>query len=244
MTEAPFNWAGLCAQHTAGELMHVLKLDSARIDEIAEATGIAPRQRCQHSRPERLRAIPADFAAVAPTMNCHVLTIHYKARPDVIHRWAKEAGVTLLAGRVPRQVPPNWAELCADNTATAIKRQLVCDYGTIRRWARETGIFPKPAPKGPQLGSARQAKRPPTRAFPSRPGNPDWYAKGTFQHDNRTKTIWDDAADVLRAERWAVHRCSDKGRYDEKGRFWRVGNVVVTPDELLQRAERVRRKAG
>ena len=32
--------------------------------------------------------------------------------------------------------------------------------------------------------------------------------------------------------------------YDEKGKLWRVGNIIATPDELLQRAEKYRRKAA
>jgi hypothetical protein len=36
----------------------------------------------------------------------------------------------------------------------------------------------------------------------------------------------------------AVYRCTETGRADPKGKFWRFGNAVLTPDELIARAER------
>ena len=61
---------------------------------------------------------------------------------------------------------------------------------------------------------------------------------------DKPRSIWDDAADVLRAERWAVYRCDEKGKADLKGRYWRAGNVILSPDDLLAKADRYRRRAA
>lgn len=46
-----------------------------------------------------------------------------------------------------------------------------------------------------------------------------------------------DAADFLRSFA-PVYRCDERGRPHERGAHWRYGAVVLTPDELLQRAAR------
>jgi hypothetical protein len=111
-------------------------------------------------------------------------------------------------------------------------------HGCMNRWIEETGIEPKvfvpcyPEPK-PRPSRARQAK------------NLGQMGGGlVIRHDNRVKSMFDHAADTLRAERWVVHRCNERGAYAEKGELWRVGNVVLTPDELLQRADRYRKVAA
>ncbi len=60
----------------------------------------------------------------------------------------------------------------------------------------------------------------------------------------RASSIYDEAAGVIQRERFAVYRCEDNGKANPNGKFWRVGNVVLTPDELLERAERYRRRAA
>ena len=36
----------------------------------------------------------------------------------------------------------------------------------------------------------------------------------------------------------------EKGKADQKGRYWRAGMVILTPDDLLARADRYRRRAA
>ena len=36
----------------------------------------------------------------------------------------------------------------------------------------------------------------------------------------------------------------NEGKADQKGRYWRAGMVILTPDDLLARADRYRRRAA
>lgn len=70
------------------------------------------------------------------------------------------------------------------------------------------------------------------------------HARNQLTRDLRYISMFDEAADALRRERFVVFRCDDRGRADQKGEFWRLGNTLLTPDELLQRAEKYRRKVA
>lgn len=188
------------------------------------------------------RDMPEDFAALAPAMTVNAATHHWKTGRNIVLRWAIEAGIELQAQKgCMEPAPENWSELCADLSATAMRKKFGWGAGIIKRWSEETQIFPRDGRRDVIRPQLRFAARTIRKAKPNigRKG----HGQTTF-HDCRTKSLWDEAADVLRLERWTVYRCNQRGAYDEKGEFWRVGNVVVSPDDLLRRADRYRRKAA
>lgn len=189
-----------------------------------------------------LRAAPADFAAIAPTLTINGAVLFWRTGADTVKRWAAELSVRLLSGPdLLEPAPANWAQLCAENSASALRKKFGWGNKIITRWSNETRIHPRDgrAQSKPNQRHNARVMRKVVRPNLSRMGSPTVIA-----HDNRVKSIWDDAADVLRAERWTVYRCNPRGAYFEKGKFWRVGNVVVTPEELLQRAAKYQRKAA
>lgn len=187
-----------------------------------------------------MRPMPDDFPANAAVMNIYTLVRHYRTADKVIKRWCAECGVTPPSRLCGRPVPDNFAALCADHTIVEIMRMFDVDRKVVRRWASETGIEPK------IFDRSKQAP-PPPRQRPANHGTKLGVMGGgglKLDHNNRPRSIWDDAADILRAERWIVYRCNEKGQADPKGRYWRMGQLVLEPDDLLRRADRYRRRCA
>lgn len=156
---------------------------------------------------------------------------HYRTNWTTVRRWIEEAGLPLLKSPPPnnaRLIPEDFAEVCPTLSQAELGRRYKADRGVIVRWCNLLGVQPKP--RGP-------AKPKPTLARYYRvPGQSNVTALRNYgPHD--------EAADVLR-HHFPVYRCDDRGRQNEKGKFWRVGNAVVDGDELLVRAARYRRVAA
>jgi len=179
-----------------------------------------------------VRPIPDDFAQQAKEKNRCQLVRHYRTSDKAVGRWMDESGVTPRR-TVNRLVPDNWEQLCAIHTAAELTRLLVADIKVIKRWIAETEIEPVPFDR-------RTIKPPPRK--------PQAFKQMGAPHKaiirDKPRSIWDDAADVLRAERWVVYRSDEKGAANPKGMYWRMGNVILTPDDLLMRADRYRRRAA
>lgn len=181
----------------------------------------------QHNQ---LRPVPDDFLEVAPGKPQNWLKQYYRTSLKCVIRWQQETGVMKCTGSLPppkpkREVPDDLAEVARSRYLHEIVKYYRTSEKVLRRWMKETGIKP-----GKRL-SANLLER---------AGQP-WVSKLT---DMRQKNIYDDAADELRRHRWIVYRCTHKGVYARKGDYWRVGQIVCTPDELLERADRARRKAA
>jgi hypothetical protein len=161
--------------------------------------------------------------------------MHWRTGARVIMRWAKETGIEMrgMAGHM-QPAPDNWAELCAQYTLTQMRHKRRWGSVIVNRWAKETGIAPRVYVK-PEKAAPKPKKATP---FEGR-GMPLKSCLNT-----RLRSIWDESADLLRAERWVVFRSNEKGGADAKGMYWRVGWIICTPDDLLMRAERYRRKAA
>ncbi len=194
---------------------------------------------------------PLDFVAIATGNTIHALCKHYRAAYPTIQRWVDETGAKIVQDKRVHSLPFNFAGLCAKHTVTEIARIQDVDRKVVARWVAQTGITPIAYDRdGKNHHEKRKATpRPDTRnkaRAPKQVKNLSQLGAPTkFHHqDNRIKTIFDHAADVIRAERWAVFRCREAGGYDEKGEFWRIGNAVYTPDELLQRADRYRARVA
>lgn len=178
-----------------------------------------------------LRAIPSDFAEKAKTMCRNQLVKHYRTSDKAVGRWADECGVHPLKVMM-RPAPADWEQLCAKHTAAELRRLLKADIKVIKRWISETDIEPVPF----DLKSIIPPSRKPNTL--KQMGTPH---KAIIR--DKPRSIWDDAADVLR-HYGPVYRCDERGRADQKGRYWRAGMVILTPDDLLSRADRYRRRAA
>lgn len=178
-------------------------------------------------RPPQFVPPPADFAELAKTRTQKELKAHYGVGSTRVSTWAKLTGASPVNGRVVRitrrkPVPDDFAEIAPMMTKTALQRHYGCYWETMERWLAETGAVPcKFVPIPPKRTGYNF--RPRTRLASS----------------SRNYTALDEAADILR-HYFPVYRCDDRGLADEKGKFWRVGNVRVDGDELLARAARKR----
>ena len=189
------------------------------------------------------RTLPDDFMTVAPTMAIKDLQRHYATNHRTIKRWFRQSGAQHCnPHKHTQEVPADFADNAKVLTITQLRKHYGGGHKKIERWLNLLGIEPlravHPGPK--KRADTPQRHRPATHNI-NRMGTS--YI-GIVDRGIRTRSIHDEAADVLRRERWVVYRSTDKGRADHKGEFWRVGNTVLTPDELLQRAERYRSAAA
>ena len=175
------------------------------------------------------RDLPDDWFTFAPGKSIAQLKERYQASNRLIAKWRKMTGVAHAAAKPPplriRPIPDDLDDMCLIKT----KRQLAFHYKTgmetINRWLAATGYQAKVyngQNQLSQMGRNKIAQLAPIR----------------------TKSMFDEAADILRRERFVVFRCGPKGQYMQAGDWWRVGNTVCTPDELLQRADRYRSRAA
>lgn len=184
------------------------------------------------ANPKTHRYVPTDFAKLAPTMSREALRNHYRCGDTVLRRWIAETGVEPFFGTKPRCELPDGFAMTAPTMA---HYELMAHYGVskgvISRWLDETGT--KPLRRAPVI------KPKPFHVSTRTDGG-----RGSNFVFTKTWTEYDLAADELRRNGWPVYHCDERGRANEKGKFWRAGNVVCTPDELLTRAERYRKKAA
>lgn len=178
--------------------------------------------------------IPDDFISWAATMNVRQLAAHYQRTEKTIRKWLAEKDVkaaVVTSGPHPRPAPDDFAKVAPTMTRTALRRHYSASQDMVKRWLDATGITP-----------ARHIHIPPIKrgVVDLRPGG----GRGMNYAAIRTTSIFDEAADELRRNRWPVHRCDERGVYDDKGEFWRAGTLRLTPDELLARADRYRAKAA
>lgn len=185
------------------------------------------------------RPVPDDFTTIAPTMAISKLVDRYQTGQNVVRRWIAETGVQ--PAKRPKSIPPMRPKIPApadfcEVAPTMMVAEMVRHYGryerVIKRWLKEAGISAKP----------REPRTPPRKIRVT--GGMRLTVPGQNISNIRTQSIYDEAAGVIQRERFAVYRCDERGRADFKGAFWRVGTAVLTPAELLERAERYRRRAA
>lgn len=194
-----------------------------------------------------VRPRPDDFAEIAPFKTVDALHLHYKTGRRQVRRWLAElnikAGPALGAGgKPPKPAPDDFAEIAPTMSQTSLAVYYGVDHKVIRRWVKETGVSSQLSRRGPRLGQPRMPAAPKPKPKPS-----NWrYAGGNkpVAVSSTSKTMLDLAADVLRRERFTVYRCDDRGRFDLKGEYWRIGFSVLTGDELLERAAKYDRIAA
>lgn len=167
--------------------------------------------------------VPADFAILAPTMIITELERHYGVRHGKIKAWAEKAGVKVKRNGL-RPPPDGFADDAPSMVKSAMMKRYKADIKTVNRWLSEVGVL-----------AAEQVRIPPPRS-----SRPFVFRTGSTPKslDLRQRSLYDDAADILRRERFVVYRCDDNGRFNERGSLWRRGNSILTGAELLEKAAR------
>lgn len=170
-------------------------------------------------------------------MTKYELERHYHASYKTVSRWFKVTGLKARAPNISnaQPVPADFAEVSQRLTVSGMREYYGGGEAKIRRWLQETGLQPCKIYNG-----GKPLKRNPTKTS-FRPNQMPTLIAG---QDHRIRSIYTDAADILQRERWIVYRCTEKGAPNLEGEFWRVGNVVLTPDELLIKAQRYAKRAG
>lgn len=170
------------------------------------------------------RQIPEDFVEFADGKSLAQIIKHYRCAVRTAIRWRNECGLKPISENSPpprfREVPDDLAENCRTKSVNGLAKHYRTGHDTIKRWLAKTGL--------------RASTFQPSSL--GRMGTP-LYGQ---MHYTKMRTLFDEAADILRKERWVVYRCDERGEYAQGGKWYRVGNIVCTPDELLQRSERYR----
>lgn len=120
-----------------------------------------------------------------------------------------------------KPVPEDFAEVAPTMCRHRLKQHYGVKWsGTIARWLEETGVEAKKYIAPPRNRLSQMGRVPPASDYV------------------RPKDEYELAADVLRKERFPVNRCNDNGLYNANGKLWRVGRNILTPEQLLEKAER------
>lgn len=182
--------------------------------------------------------LPADFTSHAPAESNRQLADRYQTSMTMITRWRREAGipssVKWTAGRPrPKRVrPDDFAERAPHMTNKALCAHYRAKPYLVERWRSETGArYIRPV-KEPRR-RIYQPREKPVQQFTRQIGQP--IGKPVPPPDG---TMQGQAAHFLRSTA-PVYRCDRRGRAeapDVAKAFWRYGNVLLTPDEMMQRA--------
>jgi len=182
---------------------------------------------------------PHDLREMAKAMNKTMLRQHYGVGENRLEAWLRETGVVPARGLCIRRrhLPDDFADVAPTMTQAALTRHYKVDWTTIKRWKEESGVETL-SPNEVRRQNLQYSNRQPSHSFAFKGS-----AVIPVVRDNRAFTIYDAAADVLRRYA-ACFRCDERGRADLKGKLWRLGNIVISPEELLERAEAKRRRAA
>lgn len=192
------------------------------------------------------RKLPDGFRLHAATESNAALAARYSCSVSMIGRWRREAGIasTFLSHptgprAAKRPIPHDFAQMAAAHGTKRLGQIYKASDETIRRWRKATGAYyVKPASQPRESRPPRRKAVDFQRQAPSRRSPVVWKGPPAKPMPPRDTTLEGQAADVLRAY-GPVYRCNEIGRpdcADDRKQFWRYGNVVLTPDELLQRA--------
>lgn len=163
---------------------------------------------------------PADFDELFHNNSVMALRQICGRSGVTIARWIRERGLSRPAGwRQPlEQAPSYFADAVKRGSTIAQLKEMTGKGGAVvRRWRTEAlaDMVVKPQPrKLPALGHSVTRLTTPSRGY------------------------GEEAATFMQRDGWIVYRCTTEGRQSIGGKFWRLGRLVVTDAELVERAER------
>jgi hypothetical protein len=195
-----------------------------------------------------LRPMPEDFMELAPTLHLSEALRHWSVGERALRRWYAEAGIVPAAydhthKRRRLGAPP--PDDFRDVAPTLYIRELMHHYRrgekVIIRWLKESGVRSRPVDRVAQARAARANKPSKPQTFerqqpPPRARRIVYTGPKPKPLPERDWSLHGQAADHLRRIA-PVYRCWATGAFNLKGDHYRFGNVILTPDELLQRAK-------
>ncbi len=181
--------------------------------------------------------VPEDFATYAPIERNHQLAARYGVARGLVFRWRKAAGIPGLVGgpkrpgdtKPLRPLPPDFARIARGMSSHALQAHYRTSQRVIARWRRETGVW---------YETPMRKSEPFKRAPAPKPKQFIWTGKKLPVVPPRDSSLEGAAAETLRRIA-PVYRCDERGRQDcaeARRSFWRFGAIVITADEMLQRA--------
>lgn len=187
---------------------------------------------------------PDNLAQLADNMHLQALADHCGVSRNVAANWLARAGLKALpfnqqANVNLRPPPPNFAKIAPTMVEAELRKHCGCSFETLKRWLRETGVKPMRYAEWRALNPVKKPVK------PRKPSRGAIHAIGLPSHiqNERIHTIHDIAAKTL-ARYAPTYRCNERGKVDVVGAFFRHGMTVLTPDELLAKAERYRSKVA
>jgi hypothetical protein len=168
--------------------------------------------------------IPEEFLSRGRDMRTMDAARHFNVSDKTIRAWRGRLGWPSKRIEYNREMPSDFPEAGPKLTTKAACRRWGASWVVIHRWHRENGSEPA------KFDFAEAAKKATARRVTF---------KATMDAP-RDGTLEARAADHLRTVGYRpVHRSDDKGGFDQGGTFWRAGNVVLAPADLIARAQRL-----
>ena len=179
------------------------------------------------------RPVPDDYVEMAAKMHRNQLMLHYGADERMLGRWARKTGVKPIPFARPGAdakadvIPADFAEQAKVKTMTGLRQHYHTDK--VKEWIKRTGIKPLTAGEYVKMQNAKRKERERIRV--------------SNKVKVRIDVVHEVAAKTL-ARYAPTYRCNERGKVDVVGAFFRHGMTVLTPDELLAKAERYRGKVA
>lgn len=240
----PADFTKVAPGQTRDQLCRIYGVSTATIRRWREETGVEPAPRSGGTKGGRLGdIIPPDFADLARQHRTEWLAERFKRDKTQIRRWRIKLGIP-GPERVKRGVPADFAKLAPTMYRRDLAKHYKATTATIRRWIEQTGAQSKDpndalATRKPRrdTSSIRRAPRPVPAPKPAPTHNFRLPKGAATPVPPRDATIEGEAADFMRARGWITYRCNAEGQQKVEGSHWRLGTLIVEPDELLKRAE-------
>lgn len=202
--------------------------------------------------PEKRAAILKDLEGVEPI---HVIATRHGVNRCTVSSFAARNGFTgryveVKQAQRKRPMPDTFPHDAAVMSATELAAKYKCNTGKVAEWRKECGVNLSPdIAQAARREASRKAvqTRWGDRAKPERitvkrpPPRPAASPKRAFEQPQRDMSPTGIAADYLKRFT-AVIRCDVNGRPLPDGFFWRYGRVVLTDEQLIERAEEARER--
>jgi hypothetical protein len=227
---APKDFADHASLIGLGQLRVMYKCSDVTVRRWFAETGV-PRPKLGGGL--KLKQRPADFAV--GNKRYVTLARQHGVSLDVIKRWCDELGSERIRASddIPEDFAERWKVAGTATMAIHYKRS----QKTICAWARKSGLI---RPKGMKV-KVREKAPPAPKQRPVATAANRALGHSVTRIVTPSRGYGDEAANFLQSNRgggWVVFRSDENGRQDITGKFWRVGRVVCTDAELVERAER------
>lgn len=216
----PEDFAEKAPKHNKRQLRQIYKASTVTIEKWSEECGVPIGSQAKiAARAFTYQNIPADFAEQVVGKSKMQLRKQYDVGRSTIEHWLKLSGIAVISYQ-KREMPEDFAKVAVTMTRHAARIYWRTADAVLDRWAAEAGIKYKPViSPGSNLNLGNNNTK-------------------LQSYDIRQDTYANRAADKLRRNGWKVHPCDEKGKYTTKIGLWRVGNVIVNEEELIQRSNR------